>query len=119
MHKIVLTASALALSATFAVAQDAPADTSLTTGHLTAVDTDANGAVSESEFRAAMQKAHAALDKDADGVVTWAEAETALTREHFDALDADRTGTVTPAEMDAQAQTDFAAADQDKDGALN
>ncbi len=119
MRKIFLAASALVLTATLATAQDAPADTSLTTGHLTAVDTDANGAVSESEFRSAMQKAHATLDKDADGVVTWTEAEALLTREQFDALDADRTGAVTPAEMDAQAQKDFSAADLDKDGALN
>lgn len=119
MHKIVLAAGALALTATFAVAQDAPADPSLTTQHLAAVDTNGDGSVTESEFRAAMQKAHAALDADADGVVTWTEAEGKLAREHFEALDANADNKVTREEMDAQAQTDFVGADRDGNGALN
>lgn len=108
-------ASVLALSAVPVMAQDAP----ITDQHLDAVDTDNDGAVSQSEFSAAMAKVHATLDADADGVVSWAEAEGKMAREHFDALDGDADGGVSTAEMDTQAQKDFSAADKDGDGSLN
>jgi len=111
----ILAAGALALSASLAFAQE----TTLTDQHLSAADGDADGAVSESEFRATMQRVFAALDADKNGVVTWVEAEPAMLREHFDALDANKDGQVTATEMDAQASKDFATADQDGDGALN
>jgi Ca2+-binding EF-hand superfamily protein len=119
MRTSFLIAGALALSTSLAAAQDAPQETVLTDQHLDAVDGDDDGAVSVDEFRAAMRRIFEALDRDANGVMTWAEAEGSIIRDHFDAFDADRNGNVTAAEMDARAQADHAASDLDGDGALN
>ncbi len=107
--------AALLMAGGFAFAQDQ----GLSEGQLDAADTTDDGSVTLDEFRAYMKNAFDALDKDANGVVTWVEAEAAIIRDNFDTLDANKDGNVTAPEMDAQAQADFAASDRDADGALN
>lgn len=119
--RALMTAAAglVALSAAAASAQDAAPPVELNDRHLAEVDADKDGGVTESEFRAFFQRGFEALDRDADGFVSWAEAEAAMIREHFDTIDANRDGGLTAAELDAQAQADYAASNRDGDGALD
>ncbi len=116
-----LTAAAalVAFTAASAWAQDVADPMELNDRHLAEVDADKNGGVTQSEFGAFMQRGFAALDKDADALVSWIEAEAAMLREHFDAIDSNKDGAMTSAELDAQAQRDFAAADRDGNGVLD
>jgi hypothetical protein len=114
-NHLTLGLAALLLSTGLAMAQD----TTLTTGHLDAVDADDSGAVTSDEYRGFFQRVFVDLDKDADKLVSWTEAEGAMIREHFDAIDADKDANISPAELDARAQADFTASDRDGDGSLN
>lgn len=91
----------------------------LTTGHLSAIDTNGDGAVDATEFAAFNEQAFAVLDVNKDGSVTLEEAGTLLTPELFAATDKNGNGRISKSEFTAQTQADFAAADKDGNGKLN
>lgn len=115
-YSTIAAAAIAALTATGALAQDAPV---ITDQHAAAIDGDSNGKLTESEFLAYLGRAHQALDSDANGFVTWSEAEGRIIAEHFKALDTDGNNGVSLAEMETQGRADFASADRDGDGDLD
>lgn len=115
MKKILITGATLLFVASGAYATEQK----LSEQHLKVLDANNDGVVHESELKQFMQNAFKEIDKDADGVITWAEAMPALTREQFDMTDADKDGKLSAKEMETQAQADFRKADKDGDGRLN
>jgi len=120
MHKIMIAAAcgAAALAAFGAMAQETT-EVVITTGHLAAMDSNADGHVDRDEFKTFVNNQVGKLDKDADGAVSWSEAELGMDRNTFDALDANKNSSLSRSEVEAQSEKDFAAADRDGSGVLN
>jgi hypothetical protein len=102
-----------ALGLSGAMAQD------ITTGHLAALDTNADGAVDSAEFGDFAARAFQTMDVDGDGVLTQAEAASVMPSELFDAADMNLDAGVSPDEFMNQTQRDFASADRDGNGLLD
>jgi hypothetical protein len=96
-----------------AVAQD------LTTGHLTALDANGDGAVEAAELEAWVGQAFTSLDANGDGYLTVTESTTVMTPEQWTAANANGDDGLSLAELQAQATADFTAADRNADGKLN
>jgi hypothetical protein len=111
--KTLLIACAGALAFSAATAQD------ITTGHLSALDTNGDGAVDAAEFGAFVEQSFAALDQNGDGYVTIVEGEAVITPEQFAAANANGDDGLSKQEFQAATQKDFATADTDGSGALN
>lgn len=109
---ITLCAGAVAFAGA-ALAQD------ITTGHLTALDTDGDGAVSAAEYDALMARAFTALDKNGDGYVTLVEGTEVISPEQFAAANTNGDDGLSQQEFMAAVTADFAKADLDGNGALN
>lgn len=119
MRKITIAAIGFAaLAASGAIAQET-SEVVVTTGHLAAMDGNADGNVDWEEFRAFVNRQVARLDQDANGVVSWTEAELGMRRDTFDAVDANGNGALSRDEVEAQSRQDFATADRDANGVLN
>jgi hypothetical protein len=113
MRKILLAcAGGLALSGA-ALAQD------LTTGHLGALDANADGAVDRAELEAWVGQAFESLDTNGDGYVTVTEGTVVMTPEQWAAANTNGDDGLSPAELQAQVAKDFTAADRNADGKLN
>jgi Ca2+-binding EF-hand superfamily protein len=108
----------LAAVAAFAVAGMAHAQ-AITTDDLAALDTDGDGAVSQTEFDVFLDQAFAKLDANGDGYVTVEESSTVMTPEQFTAANANGDGGLSLSEFKVAAQKDFVAADTDGNGALD
>jgi hypothetical protein len=114
-HALRAAAALLLFGAAPALAQDG----ALTEAHLAAVDIDADGSVSKTEYRIFMSDVFLLVDADYDGRVSAEDLADLITAEQFAATDADGDGAVTWAELDAQTLRDFDAADQDGNGSLD
>lgn len=108
----------LALAGALALAPAAMAQT-FTTGHLTALDANGDGAIDAAELEALMAKAFAGMDKNGDGYVTVIEAEGVITPEQWAAANTNGDDGLSLQELQAQAKIDFAAADKDGNGKLD
>jgi hypothetical protein len=106
-------AGALALSGAAALAQD------MTTGHVTALDANADGAVDAAELDAWVGQAFARLDANGDGYLTVSESTVVMTPEQWTAANTNGDDGLSRQELQAQAAKDFAAADRNADGKLN
>jgi hypothetical protein len=117
MTRHIAIAALLALGAGAAQAAG-PAETDLTTDHLTVADLDGDGAVSKTEYRVMASNVFIVIDADNDNKLTPAEAP-AVNPALFTAMDQDADGLVSRAEYDVQVLADFDAADLDGNGLLN
>lgn len=96
-----------------ALAQD------ITTGHLTALDTDGNGAVDPAEYDALMGQAFTALDANGDGYVTAAEGAEVISPEQFAGANTNGDDGISQQEFMATVKADFEKADLDGNGMLD
>jgi hypothetical protein len=110
---LIACAGVLALSGT------AFAQAGLTTGHLAAVDSNADGAVDAAEFDAFVAAAFALLDANGDGYVTVTEGTAHITPEQFAAANTNGDDGVSRDEFQVHTKADFTAADRNGDGILN
>jgi hypothetical protein len=110
---LIACAGALALGGSAALAQD------MTTGQLSAIDANADGAVDAAELDAWIAQAFTSLDTNGDGYVTVTEGMVVMTPEQWAAANTNGDDGLSPQELQAQARADFAAADKNGDGKLN
>jgi len=87
-------------------------------GHLDAIDTDNNGAVSRAEYEAFMSSAFTTLDTNGNGSLSAAEAAKVLSPEQFATVDTNKNGRISRDEFMQQVMKDYAAADKNGDGSL-
>lgn len=91
----------------------------LNDGHLSALDTDGDGAVSKSEYDKFTGYAFGKMDKDGDGALSPDEVDDHVIGDAFEMLDDDGNGSVSASEFSSQMDEDFADADKDGNGLLN
>lgn len=91
----------------------------LNEGHLEALDTDGDGAVSKSEYDVFADFAFEKMDRNGDSMLAPDEVDDHLVGDAFDILDDDGNGAVSEDEFLLQMNEDFATADKDGDGILN
>lgn len=113
MKRILMAAAGALAFAGMAIAQD------ITTAHLAALDTNADGSVDAAAFDAFVVTTFTTLDANGDGYITAVEATVVMTPEQFAAANTNGDDGVSKAEFEAATKADFAAADKDGDGALN
>ncbi|HEV2901034.1 MAG TPA: EF-hand domain-containing protein [Pseudaminobacter sp.] len=113
--RIATTASAFLLCTMIAAAQQA---SPMHEGHRDHLDTDDNGAVNRTEYRAFMTDAFDKLDTDRDGSLRAADLGQILTTDQFTAMDRNGDGRVSRTEFMNQVMADFAKADGSGDGQL-
>jgi len=89
------------------------------TGHLSALDSNGDGAIDKAEFDAFVAASFQKMDANGDGYVTIVEGQVVLTPEQFAAANANGDDGLSLQEYTATAGADFAAADKDGDGRLN
>lgn len=82
------------------------------------MDTNRDGRISESEYRAFMEEAFDDFDTDGNGYLTPQETEHILTPEQFASVDADENGKITRQEFMDAVMADFHRQDLDGDGYL-
>jgi len=86
-----------------------PASTSLTAEQRQQLDTDRNGNVSQTEYRAFMDAAFGKLDADSDGYLAKNDFPKEVTESQFVAMDTNRDGRVAKAEFMTQVMKDYTA----------
>jgi hypothetical protein len=109
--KTIAIVAAAAVCAAFQVQAQALHD-----GHLSAIDTNGDGAVSREEYDTYGSRAFQRLDMNGDRSLSAAELEG---RVSVEGLDADGDGVVTREEFGRQMTSDFAAADKDGNGMID
>ncbi|OZI43143.1 hypothetical protein [Bordetella genomosp. 4] len=86
-----------------------PSSTSLTAEQRQQLDTDRNGNVSQTEYRAFMDAAFGKLDADSDGYLAKNDFPKEVTESQFVAMDTNRDGRVAKAEFMTQVMKDYTA----------
>lgn len=86
---------------------------------LAVVDTDGDGAVTKEELVAAMDAAFQELDTDRNGALSESEAGIWITVAQFRSADKNANGQLSKEEYIATVLADFAAADKNADGKLD
>ena len=96
----------------------AGAQQALHEGHKNKLDTNANGRVSQQEYRSFMSNAFKVLDTDKNGALDPSETVNILSGSQFSVADTNEDGRVSRNEFTDQVMKDFAAADKSGDGHL-
>lgn len=95
------------------------AQSEMTQGHLEALDTNGDGAVSREEFDAFAARTFQQLDRNSDRMLSESEVEGSPLAGSMSDLDADGDGMVSRQEFGRQMSADFAAADKDGNGMID
>jgi Ca2+-binding EF-hand superfamily protein len=111
---IATTASVLMLCTGVAMAQQQ----AIYEGHRDHLDTDDNGAVSQTEYQAFMRDAFNRLDGNNDGYLTQDDVSSVLSGNQFSGMDSNGDGRVSRQEFTTQVTKDFQSADNNGDGQL-
>ncbi len=115
MKQIIIFAAGLCLCSSLSMAQSVI----LNSGHLDALDTDDDGAVSKDEFFQFATFAFNEMDRDNSATLSADEVDDHLAAERFQELDTNGDGSVSTDEFAQQMDADFREADKDGDGLLN
>ena len=119
MKRWTLFTLAAVLAAGTAQAQTiAPPQSSLTTTHLSVLDTNRDGMVTKAEMEDFATRSFRALDRDSNGSLSASELGSTVTSDQFLKMDTNRDGKISWSEYQAEVRADFAAADRNGDGIL-
>ena len=108
-----------AIAAAAFIATPIWAQSEMTQGHLQALDTDGDNAVSREEFDTFAARSFQRLDSDSDSALSASELDGSALQGSMSELDANGDGVVSRQEFGRQMSADFAAADQDGDGMID